>query len=92
MHLTEWPNSYIQFAENKPGMLKEYLNTALQLSLVVWLFSTAMLVKPELFNGIVTGKQYGLELAAACVAGYLIIFLPVRLPGILSAPCLWLWA
>ena len=64
-------------------MLKEYLNATLQLSLVVWLFSTAMLVKPELFNGIVTGKQYGLELAAVCVAGYLILFLTAILPDIL---------
>jgi O-antigen polymerase len=59
-------------------MLKEYINTTLQLTIVLFLFLSAFLVKPEFFNGIVTGKQYGLELAALCMAGYLIFFLPFR--------------
>jgi hypothetical protein len=59
-------------------MLKEYINTTLRLALVVFLFSSAFLVKPEFFNGIVTGKQYGLELAVGCIAVYLIFFLPFR--------------
>jgi len=59
-------------------MLKEYINTALQLTLVVFLLLSAFLVKPEFFSGIVTGKQYGLEQAVVCVTGYLIFFLPFR--------------
>ena len=58
--------------------IKEYINTIIGLTLVLFLFFSAYLVKPEFFNGIVTGKQYGLELAALCVAGYLVFFLPFR--------------
>jgi hypothetical protein len=59
-------------------MLKEYINTSLQLTLIIILFLSTFLVKPEFFNGIVTGKQYALELAVACVVVYLIFFLPFR--------------
>jgi hypothetical protein len=57
-------------------MLREYINTTIRLTLVLLLFSSAFLVKPEFFNGIVTGKQYGLELAVGCIAVYLIFNLP----------------
>ena len=57
-------------------MSKEYINTTLRLTLVVFLFLSVFLVKPELVNGIVTGKQYGLELAVAGIAVFMIFTLP----------------
>ncbi len=57
-------------------MLRSQINTFLQLAFVVLLFSSAFLIKPEFFNGIVTGKEYGLELGVAGIAAYLILTLP----------------
>jgi O-antigen polymerase len=57
-------------------MLKEYINTTLRLTLVLFLFLSAFLVKPEFFNAIVTGKQHGLELGVAGIAVFMIFTLP----------------
>ena len=48
----------------------------MQLAFVLFLLLSAFLVKPEFFNGIVTGKQYGLELAVAGIAVFMIFTLP----------------
>ena len=57
-------------------MLKESINISLRLTLVLLLFLSAFQVKPEFFNGMVTGKQYGLELVVACIAVFMIFTLP----------------
>jgi O-antigen polymerase len=56
----------------------KHINTFLQLAFVLVLFSSVFLVKTEFFNGIVTGKQYGLELGVTGIAVYLIFMLPFK--------------
>jgi O-antigen polymerase len=55
----------------------KHINTFLQLAFVLFLFWSVFLVKTEFFNGIVTGKQHGLELGVAGIAVYLIFTLPL---------------
>lgn len=57
-------------------MIRSQINTFLQLAFVLLMFSSVFLVKPEFFNGIVTGKQYGLEVVVAGIAIYLLFTLP----------------
>ncbi len=54
----------------------KHINTFLQLAFVLFLFWSVFVVKIEFFNGIVTGKQHGLEMGVAGIAVYLIFTLP----------------
>lgn len=52
--------------------------TSITTSIVAALFATVFLVKPEFFNGLVTSKQWGIEVVAIIPAIFLVVALPFK--------------
>ena len=61
-----------------PKLSTSIIVTSLTTSIVAVLFATVFLVKPEFFNGLVTSKQWGIEVVAIIPAIFLVVALPFK--------------